>query len=116
MIYLIVKISISFYLNNNKIIIKLDNNRLIYKNEKLNITIIEIKENDNNLNIKYLELDDELINYIKSNKKESPYYLNNLLLNESIYSLNYPKDKGVLVSYGKLLDINNSNLTHNYNI
>ena len=51
--------NILIYLNNNKIIIKLDNNRIIYTNEKLNITIIEIKEN--NLNINYLELEDEMI-------------------------------------------------------
>ena len=53
--------SISLYLNNDKIIIKLDRNRLIYTNEKLDITIIELKEDDHNLNIKYLELDDEII-------------------------------------------------------
>ena len=36
----------SVYLNNDKIIkrIKLNNNRLMYTNEKLDITIIEIKE------------------------------------------------------------------------
>ena len=50
--------NISLYLNNDKKIktIKLDNNRLKYTNEKLDITIIEIKENDHNLNIKYFEL------------------------------------------------------------
>ena len=103
---------ISLYLNNDKIIIKLDNTRLIYTNEKLDITIIEIKENENNLNINYLELDDEVINYFK-NKKKSLYDLNNLYINESIYLLNYSKDKDIFVSYGNLLDINNSNLIHN---
>ena len=52
---------ISLYLNNGKMTIKLDNNRLRYTNEKLDITIIEIKENDHNLNIKYFELDDGII-------------------------------------------------------
>ena len=52
---------ISLYLNNGKMTIKLDNNRLRYSNEKLDITIIEIKENDHNLNIKYFELDDGII-------------------------------------------------------
>ena len=39
------KINISLYINNDKKIktIKLDNNRLIYTNEKLDITIIEIQ-------------------------------------------------------------------------
>ena len=57
--------NISILLNNDKKIktIKLDNNRLKYTNEKLDIAIIEIKENEDNLNIKYLELDDDIYNY-----------------------------------------------------
>ena len=104
---------ITLYLNNDKIekSIKLDNNRLRYTNEKLDITIIEIKENDHNLNIKYFELDDGIINYFKLNKKENQNYLD-----ESIYILNNYKDKDIFVSYGKLLYINNSNITHNCNI
>ena len=53
---------ISIYINNDKSLkkIKLDNNRKIYLNEKSNITIIEIKEEDK-LNNKYLELDDNII-------------------------------------------------------
>ena len=47
--------SISILLNNDKKIktIKLDN-RLMYANEKLDATIIEIKENEDNLNNNYL--------------------------------------------------------------
>ena len=98
--------------------IKLDNNRLRYTNEKLDITIIEIKENDHNLNIKYLELDDRSINYFISKEKERINYLdlNNIYLDESIYLLNYSKNKDIFVSYGKLLYINNSDITHNCNI
>ena len=63
------KKTISLYLNNDKITktIKLDKNRLIYTDEQLDVTIIEIKENEDNLNNKYLELDDEIItlNYNK---------------------------------------------------
>ena len=46
---------IPLYLGNDKKIktIKLDNERLKYTNEKLDITIIEIKENKDNLNNKY---------------------------------------------------------------
>ena len=58
--------------------IKLVNNRKRYTNEKLDITIIEIKQNDHNLNIKYLELDDAMINYFNLNEKERPNYLDNL--------------------------------------
>ena len=57
------KRNISICLNNDKKIkiIKLDENRIKYTNEKLDITIIEIKENEDNLNNDYLELDDEII-------------------------------------------------------
>ena len=75
-----------------KMNIKLDNNRLRYTNEKLDITIIEIKENDHNLNIKYFELEDGIINYFISKEKERINYLddlNNIYLDESIYLLNY---------------------------
>jgi len=106
--------NISLSLNNDKIIIKLDNNRKIYINEKLNITIIEIKEK--NLNINYLELEDEMINYINLNNKEKLYYLNNSYFNGSIYSLNYSKDNNIFISYGKLININNSDIFHNCNI
>ena len=93
---------ISLYLNNGKMSIKLDNNRLRYTNEKLDTTIIEIKENDHNLN-----------------EKERPNYLdnlNNIYLDESLYLLNYSKDKDIFVSYGKLLYIKNSDIMHNCNI
>ena len=55
--------NISILLNNDKKIktIKLDNNRLKYTNEKLDITIIEIKEKVDNLNNDYLELEDNII-------------------------------------------------------
>ena len=107
---------ISLYLNNGKMTIKLDDNRLRYTNEKLDITIIEIKENKDNLNNKYLELDNEIINYLKLNKiklynKEYRNYVN-----ESIYLLNNPKNKDMFVSYGKLKDINNTQIIHNCNI
>ena len=112
------KKNISILLNkDNKVkTIKLDNNRLKYTNEKLDITIIEIKEKVDNLNNDYLELEDNIINYLKLdkielNKTESPDYLD-----ESIYLLNYHKDKDIYVSYGKLLDINNNEIIHNSNI
>ena len=106
------------YINNDKNIklIKLDNNRLIYTNEKLNITIIEIKKNEDNLNNKYLELDDEIINYFKLDKKDRPKYLDILYNIESIYLLQHPDEKEIFVSYGKLLDINNKEIFHKCNL
>ncbi len=64
--------TISIYINNDKKIktLKLDRNRKIYTNEMFDITIIEIKENEDNLNNKCLELDEEIINYLKFNKKD----------------------------------------------
>ena len=61
---------ITLYLINDKIekTIEIDNNRLRYTNKKLDITIIEIKENKDKLNNKYLELDDSISNYFKSNQ------------------------------------------------
>ena len=81
--------TVSIYINNDKKIktLKLDRNRKIYTNETFDITIIEIKENEDNLNNKFLELDDELINYLKLNRKERLNHLkhlNNLYSNESI--------------------------------
>ena len=62
--------NISILLNNDKKIkkIKLDENRIMHTNEKLDITIIEIKDNEDNLNNNYFELEDKLINYLKLDK------------------------------------------------
>ena len=108
---------ILLYFNNDKKIkrIQLDNNRLIYSNEKLNITIIEIKENQDNLNNNYFELDDSIINYLELTKRQGLFYLNNIYNNNSIYLLNYPNNKDIFVSYGKILYINNTDLIHNCN-
>ena len=112
------KNNISLYLNNCRIIktIKLDNNRLIYTNEKLYITIIEIKEEQDNLNNKYLELDDEIINYFNLYKKDRPKYLDVLNYNnEGLYLIAYPNENEKFISYGKLLDINNNEIINNCN-
>ena len=92
---------ILLYINNDKITktLKLNRNRLIYTNEKLDVTIIEIKEKDS-LNNKYLELDDEILNYFKYNKNQEPCYLNEIYISKSIYLINYPEDKDVVVSFG----------------
>ena len=75
-----------------------------------------VKEKVDNLNNDYLELEDNIINYLKldkkkKKKKQSPNYLD-----ESIYILNYLKSNDIYVSYGKLLDINNNEIVHNSNI
>ena len=106
---------ISIYLNNDKEekTIRIDNNRLRYTNEKLDITIIEIKENKDNLNNKYIELDDRIIKYFKSNKNVEPNNLNNIYSNKSIYIPNYQEDnKDIMVSYGKPPQLNKSEIIH----
>ena len=106
--------NITIYLNNDKSLktIKLDNNRLMYTNKKLDITMIEIKENIDKLNNKYLELDDGIINYFKSNQKQEPNFLDNIFSNKSIYIINYPEDKGVVVSYGQSPNISGTEMQH----
>ena len=65
---------ITIYINKGEKIIKMDEKRIRYTNEKLDITIIEIREKE--LNNKYIELDDSIIDYFKMNIKEEPDYLN----------------------------------------
>ena len=83
------------------------NNRKKYTNKEYDITIIEIKENDE---IKdYLELDEKIINHIINNKNE-----NNEYMKETIYIIQYPEGE-LSVSYGIIQNIcsdKHYNLTH----
>ena len=67
------------------------NNRLKYTDEDYDITIIEIKQEDN-----YLELDDIIINDLLNNKNNNKEYIN-----ETIYIIQYPENK-LSVSFGIL--------------
>ena len=62
------------------------NNRMKYTNKEYDITIIEIKEEDN-IN-HYLELDDIIINDIVNNINKNKGYIN-----ETIYIIQYPENK-----------------------
>ena len=76
--------------------INLDN-RMKYTNEEYDITIIEIKEEDNINN--YLELDDKIINDLfEKNNKNKEY------VDKTVYLIQYPKGE-LSVSYGKLVSI-----------
>ena len=81
--------------------IKIDDDRKTYTNKRLDITIIELKENEDHLNNEYIELDDNIIDYFKDNEDENVSYLNNMYSNKSIYLLHYPKGNNIVVSYGK---------------
>ena len=98
------KIEIDIMEENNIKIINL-NNRLKYTNEKCDITIIEIKEEDNINN--YLELDDYIINDIINNNNRNQKYID-----ETIYVIQYPKGQ-LYVSYGVLTQID-KNKRHNF--
>ena len=93
---------IQLYLNNDKKLktFVIDENRLKYTDKKLDITIIEIKESKDNLNNNYLDLDDKIISYLESSNDIKSNYFNKIYSSESLYVINYPEDKEVIVSYG----------------
>jgi hypothetical protein len=96
-------ITISF--NNKQIIktIKIDNTRKKFNSEELDVTFIEIKENKDGI-YDFLELEDNI--------NENEDNLKNLYKNKSIYILNYPEEKNIVVSYGKLFRIENEHIIH----
>ena len=82
------------------------NNRIKYTNENFDITIIEIKKEDN---IQfYLELDDIIINNIINKKDNVEEYID-----ETIYLIQYPEGK-LSVSFGIIHSIY-SEPNHNFN-
>ena len=101
-------------LNNNSIIqkIKLDKKlekeRIIFIDEELDITLIEIKPNIDGLNINNcIELDDNI-------SRNDDYF--DTIKNKSIYLLNYPgREKNIVVSYGLLSYISNNKIYHRCN-
>ena len=78
--------------------------RMIYKNRLYNITIIEIKEEDNIIH--YLELDDKIISNIRNKKNENIEYINN-----QIYILQYPEGN-LALSYSIIDDVNKYYFNH----
>jgi len=85
--------------------IKIDNKiRKIYTSKELDISFIEIKENEDNIN-EYLEIDEELIN-------QNEEYIETTYKNKSIYLLHYPSGKDIVVSYGNLDKIKNEQINH----
>ena len=76
---------ITFSINNKVKYIKIGKTRKKYTSEEFDTTIIEIKEDLNEI-IDYLEISNEFKNIIKSNDKTfSDEILNNLYKNESLY-------------------------------
>ena len=83
---------INISLNNEKIFkeIKLDSKRKTYTNKELDITIIELKDEDNLQH--FLLLDENIINNDVNN-------YNNIYKNESLYILNYLYNKDIYTLY-----------------
>ena len=105
---------ITFSISNNIKDIKIGKERIIYTNEKYDITIIEIKECDDLKDtIEYLEIDDINLKTIKESYKQfSNEHFNNLYKNESLYVLNYLGGKEIVVSYGLFKQLEESKIYH----
>ena len=88
----------------NKIerILILDDSRRIYSNEEYDITIIELKENEFDLN-DYLKIDDDIFNVNE---------LNETYKNKPIYIIHYLKGKEVNFSIDNIINIDKYNLFH----
>ena len=94
----IIKISLNNETEFKKI--KLDQSRIIYTNEKLDVTLIEIIPCIDNINEENcLEIDDNINIEEKYEKK-------------SIYVLHYPKEEDILVSYGLTSYITGKQINH----
>ena len=96
---------ISFSLNDENIFyeIEIDESRRIFTDKKYDITIIQIKQNDNIKIDKnsFLNIDERLL---KENAKE-------IFKKEQIYLLHYSKDEKLIFSYGEIKNINEDNYT-----
>ena len=104
---------ITIFINeeNKERFIKINEQRLLYTNEKLDVTIIGLNEIEDNIK-HYLELDNSVIDSFQLTEDEYEGHLKNLYLNQSIYILNYPEEKNIVVSYGKLTSINKNEINH----
>ena len=89
--------------------------RLKYTNKVYDITIIELKENDNINN--YLELDDFILDDIVTNIDNIKENYNKDYINQTIYIIQYPESE-LSVSYGVLSNISDdkdNEFIHNAN-
>ena len=93
----------------------IDSNRKRYTNEILNVTIIEIKENIDNIN-DFLTLDNQILEIHNLDPDEDNInYFSDKYEKESIYLLNYKDGKEIFTSYGLLLSITESEIKYKCN-
>ena len=97
------KIIYNFEGKEDRVIKKLDK-RKIYTNENMDITIIEINEDDQLKDENFLELDDIKFD---ENKDELNKTLKAKYKEKAVYNISFPNSKEVVVSYGKITDITN---------
>ena len=83
--------------------IKMDNSRKKFTSQQLDITIIEIKPNEDNIN-KFLEID--------KNIYKDQYIIENTFIKKSIYILHYPNGKNMNVSFGLISNIKEDKINH----
>ena len=103
-----IKLSLNY--DKKKKRIKIEEDRKTYTNEELDITIIEIKENKDNINNEFIDLDDDIIDYFRDNENVND--LNDKYSNKSIYILHYPKGNKIVVSYGQSPELDNKDIKH----
>ena len=89
--------------------IEIDNGRKRYTNEILDVTIIELNDNDKIKN--FLTLDKKVINIISSENKDSTEYFNNIYESISLYILKYVENN-ILASFGLLQQISQNSIYH----
>ena len=99
------EIKITFNDDKNSKIIKMDGSRRIYANEKDDITIIEIKDNDKLNDYDALEIDSNIYKDLINSYDEYN--------NKIVYILHYPEGNFVIFSKNIIIDIdNNNNIYH----
>ena len=89
--------------------IEIDNGRKRYTNEILDVTIIELNDNDKIKN--FLTLDKKVINIISSENKDRTEYFNNIYESISLYILKYVENN-ILASFGLLQQISQNSIYH----
>ena len=96
---------INFSINNDKEkkSLKIDKSRKVFTDEELDVTIIEIKPEEDGIK-DFFDLDDNF---------DSEQYNEIYKENEDIYILQYPDGKKTGTSFGKLKKIENKNISHN---
>ena len=104
---------ITLYINNRNIEknILINENRFFYTSKILDVSIIEIKKKDDQIE-DFLELDENIKSCFQMDENQISGYLTNAYSNKSIYILNYQEGQDVKVSYGPTPDLSITKIRH----